>query len=296
MINHLIVRKQLLFLFIFIVGGTFAQQMPDFSTKLYFEDAGGNKDTLAIGYDTNGTTGIDAQFGETNTLSTPWSSNSFEVRITNGWQASFPSANESFRTKKQIVKNHCGQSWSYNPLIYIDLKNAQFPVTMKFDYAEFTQNPCTIGSLISAMESNALYDGGGYVGNMHNYTNGEMIIDTVGTPDIDLNAQPNMRYKDVDNKTIYSIWVQFGGHDLQTLATHKNNNGNVSIFPNPFHSAFKIQTKMALSDIQIVDLQGRNIDFYKVGSTIHLPNCKSGIYILSAQQGGHIYNFKIIKR
>ena len=56
----------------------------EFSFQMYFEDAAGNKDTLTIGYDPNGTDTIDAQFGEANIISTLPDS-AFDLRITNEW-------------------------------------------------------------------------------------------------------------------------------------------------------------------------------------------------------------------
>lgn len=54
------------FLSFFIIG-----EAQTFQFKISFEDASGNKDTLTIGYDQNGTESIDPSFGETNSIGSP---------------------------------------------------------------------------------------------------------------------------------------------------------------------------------------------------------------------------------
>lgn len=161
-----------------------------------------------------------------------------------------------------------------NPYTYIDIKNAKFPVTTSFDYTTLTQNSCTIGSLLSAMESNALYDAGGYTGNLWHYNSGSILIDTIGQQ-INLNNSSYMRYEDVDNKTIYTMWLQFGGNDLKTLNLDENSTNKMFfIYPNPFSKSFQInKMNIPTSAIQIVDLQGRKVDFIKKLTSIRLVDC-----------------------
>ena len=111
-------KKSLLILFLLPMYLT-AQE--EFSFQLYFEDAVGNRDTVTVGYDDNATHAIETAFGEEDIKSLPWD-NQCEVRITD--------FSKTFHTKKQIIKNHCGEFWNILEPIFIDIKNPQFPLTI----------------------------------------------------------------------------------------------------------------------------------------------------------------------
>ncbi len=70
------------FIILFLCTGILIAQ--EFSFTLNFEDALGNTDSLIIGYDNNGTDGIDAAFGEVNIISVPYNSG-IDVRISDEW-------------------------------------------------------------------------------------------------------------------------------------------------------------------------------------------------------------------
>src|SRR5690554_219642 len=72
-----------------------------FQFQMFFEDAIGNKDTLTIGYDLNGTELIDSSFGEENIIGIPLDS-TFDVRISDAF---YNYGNATFHTKKQILPN-----------------------------------------------------------------------------------------------------------------------------------------------------------------------------------------------
>lgn len=60
------------FSFLLCTTSLFAQE--EFSFELFLEDASGNNDTLVLGYDLNGSTGIDPAFNEVNIISQQYNS------------------------------------------------------------------------------------------------------------------------------------------------------------------------------------------------------------------------------
>jgi len=106
----------------------FAQE---FSTKLYFEAANGEKDTLEIGYDANATAGVDEIFGEVDYGTPPINLDKFQVFvIEDDW--SRQGQPSSFYLKKQIVKK---AEWQKTLSIIIPLD--YFPVTVTWDNTLF---------------------------------------------------------------------------------------------------------------------------------------------------------------
>ena len=98
----------------------------EFSFKMYFEDAIGNKDTLELGYDVNATDTIDAILGEINIIGIPLDS-VFDIRISDAyWNNNVG----TFQTKKQIVQSNNCRALSF---ITIDLKCNNWPVTATWD-------------------------------------------------------------------------------------------------------------------------------------------------------------------
>ena len=99
----------------------------DFVTELVFEDALGNFDTLEVGYDQNGTLGIDTSLGEENIIQTIRDS-IFDIRVTDEQLKRVQNKGATFHTKRQILTNPCDTSWKN--IISIDIKALNWPVKM----------------------------------------------------------------------------------------------------------------------------------------------------------------------
>lgn len=104
-------KSIILTLALFLIQSVNAQ---DFQFHMYFEDANGNKDTLILGYDANGTALIDSSFGEENIIGMALDS-IFEVRMSDE-HVGF----HTFQTKKQILPDSCSAGWRF-PFVTIGI-------------------------------------------------------------------------------------------------------------------------------------------------------------------------------
>lgn len=241
---------------------------PEFSFDLYFEDALGNRDTITLGYDPLATDGIDAQFGEENIISQPWDS-VFEVRIgdkTSSFLYGYPE-NETFSTKKQIIKKQCDSNWSIWDLIYIDLKNPNFPVTVSWNNNVFDSD-CIKGSILQSEEINSWLD----VGNFDGYLS--------RNPGFINLFESSITYQNTDNSISHSYWFMFGDNKLLTLNNTILNYTEISISPNPFSEVFKINKEHPISKIKFLDMQGKEISFVQNENNIEFINASRGEYIM----------------
>lgn len=256
----------------------------EFSFELYFEDAVGNRDTVTVGYDIDATSGIDNVLGEVNTLSIPWSEN-FEVRISDKMPSILygEPANETLRTKKQIIKKYCGEAWSYWDNIYIDIKNLQFPIMISYDNGIF-QNPCVIGSVLQNYEENAWFDVGFFDGYLSENNLGIQYNESLLT------------YQDEDGTTIHSFWLKIGDGSLLTLSNETLEKRPVfSVSPNPFKNQIELSSELPVHSLQLTDLQGKSIEFIQDNNYIYPLNYSSGVYILTYQIDDKTYFQKLIK-
>lgn len=279
--------KQIL-LFLFSLPLVISAQ-PEFSFDLYFEDALGNRDTITLGYDPLASDSIDVEFGEENTISQPWDS-VFEVRITDKMQSVMYGnpQQETFRTKKQIIKNQCQENWVPWNLIYFDVKNVTFPFTISWNEGVF-QNDCIIGSMIQNIEVNSWFDIGWFGGYLSHAPN-PLMYDSLG-----VNHGLEMKYLDTDNKPVYSFWFMFGDSTRLTLNSPTLGENLPIVIPNPFNEVFEIQDENELSELKLFDLQGRAVDFERNGKEIRVLNHEQGLLFLSYKLAGNTYRTKIIK-
>jgi hypothetical protein len=256
----------------------------EFSFQLYFEDGVGNRDTLTLGYDDNATSGLDPIFGETNSITQPWDS-VFEVRITDKMPSILYNnpENETFRTKKQVIKKHCGEPWNNWDLIYIDAKIVHFPLTISWS-PEILDNQCILGSILQDYEIEAWFDVGNFNGHLYHHQNS---ITYDGS---------NMTYSDVNDSTIYSYWLMFGDSSLLTLNNTALKTNLFKIYPNPIEEHFQFVAEQNVSLVQITDLQGNKVSYTQDGNTFNLMNCKTGVYIVSFEVNGELYHQRLIKK
>lgn len=259
------------------------QAQAEFSFELYFEDAVGNRDTLVLGYDALASDTIDASFGEENIISQPWDS-LFEVRVTNKMQSvlyGLPEL-ETFQTKKQFIKKHCGENWANWSLIYFDIKNSHFPITISWNSTIFN-NQCVLGSVIQDDEINSWFDVGNFDGHLYNNQNS---ISSMGS---------NLSYQDTNSYTYYSYWLMFGDSTFLTLENNELGNNEFYIFPNPTNGKFKYYSEKPVSKIMVYDMQGKLISIIQDKEEIDITNTDSGIYLVEYKVNGTKFYKKVIK-
>ncbi len=270
-------KKLILILFLVPVYLT-AQE--EFSFQIFFEDALGNRDTVTVGYDENASHALESVFGEEDIISLPWV-NQCEVRISN--------YTKTFHTKKQIIKNHCGESWGNWIPMMIYVKNPQFPLKISWDYTIF-QNECIIGTVFANIPDHLwfnLYRTAYFIKGTN-----EITYTNIPLNDIYLN------YIDpADSLPVYSFWLRFADSSLITLGTDILDKNKVDVYPNPFINEFTVSSDIPLSDIHITDLLGNRIGFEIQNNTISLSNDQAnGIYMLSFSQAGKKYFYKMMKQ
>ena len=128
-------------IFIFLIANVYLfAQIPEFEMPIYFEDEYGNKDTVVIGVDQNGSSfDLLPLFNEVADNS-PFD-NEFEVRLQKTWSSDF--------TKRAITRNlnWCSQSQSNifetefpRFLIY---SNSNTNITVKYNYQQLSEKFCS---------------------------------------------------------------------------------------------------------------------------------------------------------
>lgn len=289
-------KKSILFFLLFL--SVFSSAQEEFSFQLYFEDALGKKDTITLGYDPLATDSIDTAFNEINILNQPWNDSTFEVKITDkllSILSNYPEQ-ETFRTKKQIVKNYCLTTPWETKRIFVDIKNAIYPVTLSFDTL-LHQNQCVTGSTIDIINPDIHIDPfEGPPIYFFDYIFHSSIDRQYVLTDRDSTRSEELKYKDTDGRYIYSFLITLKDNRWITLNNSNLTQRNLSVFPNPFSEKIEIQSDLLVSSVRITDLQGKEITFEQNGNIIYPKNCTSGIYFICFKANEIMYNYKIIKQ
>jgi hypothetical protein len=257
---------------------------------MFFEDAIGDKDTLTIGYDINGTEFIDPSFGETNIIGIPLDS-TFDVRVTNAF---FNNGNATFHTKKQILPDSCSGWWF--PVVSIDIKCKNWPVTATWDNTSFNIE-CREGSVFTSFHPGGWWDVGGFPSDLN-----RVELANANHVTFTSNYNPtsgydeNYAYINSSNDTIPVFWMAFGDSTLISLGV-ESISVDVNSYPNPVKDVFYIDIQDYLvKDIKVVDMMGRSkiVDFKN--GYIDMRNFHSGYYlIMICRKDGKTQNIKIIK-
>ena len=263
----------------------------EFSFQMYFEDAIGNKDTLTIGFDINGTDTIDTEFGEVNIISIPVDT-ALDVRISNEWQNRlYQNIPGTFHTKKQIIKKkECGVWYSLNS---IDIITNNWPVYVHWDSTSFSDT-CLNGSLFTSVMPGGWWDTGGFR---------EVLIGSNS-----LSFEPNYpNYDDYygyindNNDTIDVFWQTFGDSTILILGTEEFViNKNINIYPNPTINNITIQLidqDLRIEDIQVFSINGKSQPIMVTGKNIDLSRIPNGLYIIQLTiSNGETITKKIMKK
>lgn len=137
-------------LWLFIPYAALCQQTAFFETKLYFEDAAGNKDSLIVGHDEGANHKFNPQFGEID-ITAPWDS-VFEVRA--GHYLDFNQTGEMVLSKKIIGSTEGGFHPLYHCLWVTEsavllVYAKHLPVTVSWKIDDFKGSFCRIGSTLT---------------------------------------------------------------------------------------------------------------------------------------------------
>jgi len=260
-----------------------------FQFQMFFEDAIGNKDTLTIGYDLNGTELIDSSFGEENIIGIPLDS-TFDVRISDAF---YNYGNATFHTKKQILPNSCAGGWF--PIVSIDIKCENWPVVATWDNSLFF-NECREGSVFTSINPGGWWDTGSPSDLYRTELVSENQVTFMSNYDSSLGVNENYAYINSSNDTIPVFWMAFGDLSLITLGV-ENISADFKSYPNPVKDLYYIDTPAEfVKDVTLVDMVGRRkIVEFKNGS-IDLRSFKSGYYLVIINgNDGKSKSIKILK-
>ncbi len=281
-------KKQLqLILLLLLSGWAFAQQTPEFSFELYFEDAAGNKDTVIIGYDEQATNGIDSNFGEIDILNQPWDGN-LEARVGDKTYSGLSSSEgwiqpNTYLSKKQIVKSYC-QEIDYPERVSIQFTTNNYPLTMKWDKSLF-EDDCHKYSFLFGQDDHYHFDVTGYLmlGSLDS-----LVIDSL----LDFSGRELASYEMNGNKIGV---LQFVFHRYTTVSVFDYKIEETKVFPNPFNDFIVLPEGLQATNIKLMDLNGKEVNFNMENNKIFPVNCVPGVYFLKIESEYETYQYKIIK-
>ena len=296
--------KNLISFFVFAICILSYAKSQEFSFKMFFEDAVGNKDSIVIGYDPNATNGIDEDFGEVNILETPFKPD-FEVRISNEWKQRHDLGKEevkwtlaTYHTKKQKLKKSQYSLNTMDMVVGIDICTENYPVKAYWDNTLFTTDTFLIKSLFTSFYPWAWWD----VGSTFIYNLAEKDEGMV-TPMPHFEGEPCYPWYGYVNKNdslVDMYWVRIGKEDLYEGINEAVQN-DIVIYPNPAKNEINIVQKNEDFNISIFDISGKIISntYESTGETgivsIDISDLVSSIYIIEAK-GKNIYRAKFVKK
>ncbi len=268
---------------------------PLFSTRLYFEDSQGNKDTLIIGYSTSATMGIDEEFAELN-FGYPFTSTGFGAFIVNqDWEHN----QEFFFLKKQIVGIE--QNYVANSAIPIIFSYESLPVTISWDQQEFSDASREF-SLITDWPPFCWFDVGiGWdiiFARMKDQN--QIIIPKVNDSEVlELMKQHDFKYTfDGVQHHFKTLYVAFGNDAIMSVQEPEVGLHTVKLSPNPVMDIMKIEVpdELRVNAMSIHTLCGRLVR--NVDPSINTLNCEGltpGVYVLAVTSDVGISHQKFIK-
>lgn len=265
-----------------------------FSFKLFFRDAIGNKDTLTIGYDTNGSDTIDTGLGEINSISTPLDT-TLDVRITDEWsnRGMLNTAKGTYHTKKQILKNKCGSKFSIQT---IDIFTNHWPVTASWDSTLFN-NVCRNGSFFTSINPGGWWDTGS--------PSDLYRVEFIKTSKVTFSSNSsnffsyNYEYKNDSNQRIPVFWMLFDDSSMLTIGLNEIPPlPEVSIYPNPGQNKITVSYQFAdgTPQLKLTNNLGQEVSIEYFDNTLNIENLPEGLYFLTLSfQNGQNIKRKIIK-
>lgn len=290
--------KRLLFCCFLLPCQLYAQQ---FSFKLRFADAAGNRDTVTLGYDINGSNAINAAFGEQDITGQAWK-NGLDVRAGNMWWKEYATGQsflqgknafvdafinaQPMQSKTQVVKNVGGcqlgtvwknDFWKVIPIIELDIKTSNWPVTAYWDHAAFNDN-CRKGSVLTAR-----HPGGWWDADYDKFKAGLLQQDSI------VFWNNGYSYTDGTNKTPV-IWVAFADSSLTfddlemewLLSTpHMAPKPAFNVYPNPAGDRIHIDAPATIQAVHIYTVTGQPM-LYTHNTVIDIAALCAGVYFIEA--------------
>jgi hypothetical protein len=271
----------------------FALYSQQFTTKLFLQNAKGEKDTLEVGYDPNATEGVDVAFGE-KTYTSPIDTTHFKAFI-----VSRTHGVSSF-LKKQIIGTYVG--WVESNAISIVFPYESSPVDISWDNTSFN-NPERDYSLITDWPLGGWFDASGnWIPKLINMKDSSTVqFNSGGTPS-ELASMKQLGYVYSENGNqipLRTVYLAFASKDNFFLDVNEiNSDLLVKTYPNPVVTKLNIQKseQLNIKSITITSLDGKIIKKY-IGSVseIDCSNMSRGLYLLAIELNTKTLYKKIIK-
>jgi hypothetical protein len=262
---------------------------------MYFEDAIGNKDTLVLGYDLTASDSIDPAFGEINIISNPIGAG-LDVRVTNEWgNRYFSGMPGTYHTKKQIVKNNCG-NWNFSKSS-IDICTKHWPVTASWDSVPFF-DICRNGSVFTQILPGLWWD---CSSGQSDFFRAALISKShlAFSSNVGNGFDSNGGYINGSGDTLSVFWLAIGDSTLLSAGVKEvENSFPVKIYPNPVTDRIMIDNKTTnkITQVQLFDFSGQQISLTLNNNEIDVSNLDNGVYLMQVFfSSGQRQNRKIIK-
>jgi len=295
-------KKQLIFLFILLTGGVFAQQTPEFSFELFFEDAIGNKDTITLGYDKLATQGLDIVYDEENIIS-PWTG-PLDVRASNFVDLGLGSL-PSYYTKKQIIKKKC--SVDLGMLVFDAMFNIyaeHLPITVKWNKSKLSLQ-CNVLTAYS----NQLYEYNSHWGapnfmsdSINIFFSDTMFFHNFSIDSIIIEQEPpNYSTYSSQGKEIIVGRISFStAEELPTVGLNDFSDVEpLKIYPNPvsdYLNLIILEEDLPL-ELVVFSADGRfilNEQLLFRNNLVDIKNLKSGVYFIKLLKDNQLFLVKKI--
>jgi len=263
-----------------------------FSTKLYFLNKTGEKDTIEVGYDINATSGVDAEFGEVS-YSTPLDSMKFKTFILTSGQES-----PSF-LKKQIIGLNAG--WIELGAMKIVFPYESLPVTISWDKEMFIDSERNF-SLITDWPIGGWFDASGGWNHKKIYLKDSSSVQfNTATNSDELVAMKQFGYtftNEGNQVPLRTIYLAFASKDNISSLQKINSEISIEVYPNPVKNKMRIYTQIqnSIQSITLISLDGKIkkiIDGNE--SEIDCSSLEKGIYYIAIKLDKSIVYKRIIK-
>jgi hypothetical protein len=202
-------RSILIVLFAVITNLGWSQ---DFVFELVITDNKGNADTVEIGYDSDGTNGIDTILGEENMAHKPWNK-PLDVRCTNIWEDGIFPKGDTIELKRWIGKLNCND-WKRLMHVKLDIYTDNWPITITWDSSRL-QNECLNYSVISDRWVQHWFD-------IASANNIDLCMGGIGTGIFDRHESidaDHVRYEELTGDTIFFVYVGLGNEWITNTST-----------------------------------------------------------------------------
>lgn len=285
--------KKIVLFYLLLLGGLLVNGQ-EFSFRMYFEDSAGNKDTLEIGYDMNGSRdSILAQFNEVNLVETPFN-RELDVRITNQADINMGNYNHSlFHTKSKTIRYYCpigGYWFTENPYVNIDILTENWPVTVTWDQDLF-QDTCLSGSIITPLHPMTWWDSGMYFSDFERILMAEQDqLTFTGNFPSNWAEYPhdnvNFNYYVIEEFEYPISTFRFGFGDSTLIALKaesENSLVDLTVYPNPTTGRVFLKGSYTspVEKVYAVDISGKMFELLWESEGTDISRLNSGLYLLN---------------